>query len=164
MRGRLLLVLLAAGCASTEAAAPAGPAYDGKPLSHWVRELHDLNPTRAEEAGKAIGWFGPAAVPHLRGALDSDQVATRRHAAFALRNVAARHPDAPGVVPAVVYAMGSGDEAVRAHAVQALAGMDPSPPEAAEAFQRMEKDPVEGLRRLAARSLETLLAKAQKTK
>jgi HEAT repeat protein len=162
MRGRLLLVLLAAGCAST--GAPDVPVYDGKPLSHWVRELHDLNPTRSEEAGKAIWWFGPAAVPHLRRALDSDQVATRRNAATALRNVAVRHPDAAGVVPAVLHAIESRDEALRANAVHSFAAMDPSPPEAVDALRRMDKDPVEGLRRLAAQSLETLLAKIGKPK
>ena len=161
MRRGLLLVLLAAGCASAEA--PAEPLFEGKPLAHWARQLHDLSPARAGEAGQAIWRFGPPAIPAVRRALDSEESNTRHAAAFALRLLAVRHADAPGVVPAVLYAMESEDAVLREHAVHALAHMDPSPPESAAVLQGLEADPSEPVRKAAAKALETLVAKSAKS-
>lgn len=58
---------LAAGCG------PAAPTLSGgKPVSHWVRALHDPDPKKREEAVEKLGNVGsadPAAYPALTSAL-----------------------------------------------------------------------------------------------
>jgi HEAT repeat protein len=172
MRVALLLAVLAAGCASGGSASETHPSpaprassealYDGRPLSHWVRELNDLSEARSQGAFAAVASFRSAAIPHLAEALRAEADHVRANAAHALYEIAVRSPRVEGLVPLLLGALDDGYYGVRFWSVGALGEMRPASPEAEAALERMCKDPAVGIRDSARNKLEVLRREAKK--
>lgn len=151
----LILCMAVAGCETTSVSQEE-PLFDGKPLAHWVRQLHDLDLKRSDEAVFPVAAFRAPAVPHLAQALKSERYVIREHAARALYAIALERPGTEGVVPLLLTALRNENDEVRWWAVGALGEMRPTPPEAEGALQRMLEDPNEGVRDSAQKKLAQL--------
>jgi len=98
----VLTLLLAAGIAGR---APAEPAFEEKPLGHWLEALENSDAAVRLEALQAIGKLGPEAeraAPALIAALGDDDPNVRAAAATAL---GALGPAAKSAVPSLLEAL-----------------------------------------------------------
>ena len=126
-----LLAFLAVAAHADEPIAqdPNDPVYEKKPLSAWLKQLHDKDPDSRKRAAYAMRDLGPKAkeaVPTLLKMLKEDSsVEPRQWAAYALATVAPKDP----VVPrALIEAMqNDAAEKVRSSASYALSNMEPKP-------------------------------------
>jgi HEAT repeat protein len=128
-----LAVLLAAAQAPTE------PTFQGRPLSHWLKQLEAPEVGARRDAIAALAALGPdaaAAVPALLKALDDDDTQVRRGAITALGRIG---PKARAAVPALTQALEDKNRDYRFLALRALAGIGPESglgiPELMRAYQ-----------------------------
>jgi hypothetical protein len=71
-----IIVILAAGCSSASRSKSTEPSYGGKPLSVWLRDFDNFDPTPEQRAmaPEAIRQMGSAAVPFLVERLSEAQL------------------------------------------------------------------------------------------
>jgi HEAT repeat protein len=91
--------------------------YLGRALAEWQSDLEEPVPEVRRRAARALGHFGPEAVPALSQALRDDDVSVRIAAARALARMG---PAAKEAVPVLMHALKDGNDTVRSEAAQAL--------------------------------------------
>lgn len=94
-----LILILAAGSASAQAASAEDPVSRGRPLSEWIADLKAAAPATRNAAAYEIASMGPAAkaaVPALIEALDDGDATVRFPVTVALGEIG---PDAVAAVP-----------------------------------------------------------------
>ncbi|NUN53046.1 MAG: HEAT repeat domain-containing protein, partial [Planctomycetaceae bacterium] len=131
--------------------------YDGLPLDHWLREMHDLHPDRRKAACEAVRTFGERALPGILRACASEFPRVRVDALQTLGYLTYdRLPD-PAIVDFLVAATGDPDEDVRVQAAEVLRYQDPLPPAARAALEALrDADPNPWVRTSAANFLRAL--------
>lgn len=113
--------------------------YEGKPVSHWVEQLHDRSPNTRKQAAIALGKIGPEAESGVPALIDVvKDLATERYAkknGLVLAEEAEREVHleiikalaaiGDGAVPALRSALKSGDGWFRVTMITVLAQMGP---------------------------------------
>jgi HEAT repeat protein len=111
------------------------PMAEGKPLSHWIKQLEEGGPQDRERAAKAVLSLGPKgapAVPALAKALKEDKVeGVRRASAQALGKIG---PSAKAAVPALADALQDKSRIVSNFSAQALGAIGSDAKEAVPAL------------------------------
>ncbi|MDA1142433.1 MAG: HEAT repeat domain-containing protein [Planctomycetota bacterium] len=107
-------------------AAAEEPAYQGKPLSHWIELLKDKNPTVRREAAGILWNFGcvhgkeaRVAVPALDVALKDESPSVRVAAAQAMWSIT---KDADRCLPVLTEALRHNESRASAAGVLSLMG------------------------------------------
>ena len=128
--GALVLALLVtAGSASAQTAAPAGkePESRGRPLSEWIADLKAAAPVIRNAAAYEIAGMGPAAVaavPALIEALDDPVAVVRFPVTVALSEIG---PGAAAAVPRLKQVMEEDlNDEIAAAARRAIRHIQPS--------------------------------------
>lgn len=124
-----LSFLAVAGHSDEPSTDPNDPVYKNKPLSTWLKELNDRDPSVRKAAAYAMRDLGPAAktaLPALFKILKDDpSPEVREWAGYALASVA---PTDSGVLQALLQAMqNDASEKVRGSATAALSNIKPKP-------------------------------------
>jgi HEAT repeat protein len=96
---RTWIALIAFVALATAVRAGDEPAYDGKTVSEWVKQLQDKEPKARAEAGRALGIIGQpakAAIPDLVKALKDEESLVRDWACYGLSCMG---PEAKEAIP-----------------------------------------------------------------
>lgn len=150
-RSALLLLAFIAGRADVavlRAADAADASYQGKPVSHWQRQLSSATPLDRWNAAIALGETGPAAsaaIPALTAAFKDKDERVQAGAAAALAKIG------KPAVPALIELARKGDRRQRRWALYAL-GRSASP-EAFPVLIEAMNDRVDDVREKAAEGL-----------
>jgi HEAT repeat protein len=139
--------------AALKAAAILGPRA-AESLPEVAAALAD--PDFSPEAGLALSFMGSAAVPTLRGALDSDEPAVRREAVRALGKLRERASIDPQIViPVLLTSLEDEDPSVRHVAVTYLGIVRDRPKEEVAGLVRALQDSEADVRQAAAQSISS---------
>ena len=102
----LCIGLLLIGCIKEES---AEAAFQGKPVSHWIRMLKDKDASSRRKAAIALGEIGPRAregVPALTQALRDQDAEVHYRAAIALGSIrSAPTEERPVLIPTLKTAL-----------------------------------------------------------
>lgn len=129
------------------------PRYQERTLAEWQGDLQDRSPEVREKAVRALGHFGPAAVPALTEALKDVSVQVRVAATWTLGELSAA---AKGAVPALAQSLGDLNVQVRLTAAWALGELGPAAEGAIPELIRALRDSNTAVRANAAQALGAL--------
>lgn len=111
-----------------------GPRDEGHPLAEGQRDLQDPSPDVRRQAVKALGSFGPQAVPALIQALQDPHDTVQQAAQEAIRKIG------PAAVPALVQALKDATAEVRGLSAFMLGEIGPAAKDAVPALTEALED------------------------
>jgi len=123
---------------------------EARAFADWQRDVRDRSPEVRARAAKALGRFGPGAVPLLTPALGDPELTVRRAVAEALRAIG------PAVVPSMIRALENSEVRIRANAAVVLGGLGPAARDAVPSLARALKDANPRVRELATEAIDRI--------